>query len=74
MFLYPPGEEPLFSSHPGQSALSALRLLKPAAGQAAFPPDVSTDKAVAEQLARRCALAQPALLPLRDAALEAAGR
>ena len=38
MFLYPPGEEPLFSPHPGQSALSALRLLKPAAGQAAFPP------------------------------------
>lgn len=38
MFLYPPGGKPLFSPPPGQSAFSALRLLKPAAGQAAFPP------------------------------------
>ena len=74
MFLYPPGEEPPFSPPPGQSALSALRLLKPAAGASGVPPDVSADEAVAGRLAGLRTDTQLGPIHLKGAAQDCIGR
>ena len=77
MYRYLSIEEQLSSPYLGQYLSFGIAAYKICGGrqeQVAFISDVSTDKAFAEEFARRCTEAQLDPIHLKDAALDCIGR